>query len=320
VFKNNAKLFIALTIIVAAVTLYFFIQRTFFAPKQSVELPYATENNQFIQDEDTRVTIFLTGDVMLGRTVEITTREQKDFTYPFKNVGLEMQKSDITFVNLENPIITNCPPHTDGFKFCANPEMTDGLVYAGIDIVTLANNHTRNYGQKGIDETVQILNSKAIQTTGLGKLAILQRRETRFGFLGFDLTTDKLSNTELQLIRESDKQVDILFVALHWGVEYTAMPQEYQRVWAKQMIAEGADVIVGSHPHWVQNSEYMEGPDGVSRPVYYSLGNFIFDQMWSEPTKKGVAIRITYKDKKLDKEEFLPVYIKERGQPEFTSQ
>ncbi len=81
---------------------------------------------------------------------------------------------------------------------------------------------------------------------------------------------------------------------------------------ARQLVDLGADVIVGHHPHWVQNIEHIEG-----KPVYYSLGNFIFDQMWSEETKKGLAIRLTFDGVKIVKEEKLPTYMKQTGQPEW---
>jgi poly-gamma-glutamate capsule biosynthesis protein CapA/YwtB (metallophosphatase superfamily) len=319
--KNNFKTFVILSIVIFLCVLYVFVQRVFLAPDlPQSKLPDSIESFEFLQGEDDRIVLFFTGDVMLGRTVEMTARGKNDFLYPFRKVADVMQRADITFINLENPIITNCPPHSDGFTFCANPQMAEGLTLAGVDIVTLANNHTLNYGQKGIEETKEILNSKGIVTTGIGELVVIERRGTRFGFLGFEKSQQgnpKLTNNEKLLVRESNEKVDVLVVAMHWGVEYQDKPLPGVRLLAKEIVESGADVIVGSHPHWVQISEQIEGPDGVGRPVYYSLGNFIFDQMWSEPTKKGLAVRLTFEEKMITKEEFLPVYIRERGQPEW---
>lgn len=299
------------SVIFISITLILLVKQTPFSTQLVPSLRRNLQQNLPVDESLDKVVVILGGDVMLGRTVEITAKQQKDTRYPFLAIADEVRKADIAYVNLENPVLPNCPPHESGFIFCANPEMTEGLVFAEVDIVSLANNHTRNYGQKGIDETVRILNKKGIAQTGLGELIVLDKKGVRFGFLAFDLTSRKLTEDDLSLIRESNPKVDVLIVAPHWGVEYTQKPQEYQRGWARQMVTAGADIISGAHPHWVQDTEYIDG-----KPVYYSLGNLIFDQMWSEPTKKGVIVRLTFEDKKLAKEEFLPTYMKNWAQPE----
>jgi poly-gamma-glutamate capsule biosynthesis protein CapA/YwtB (metallophosphatase superfamily) len=290
-----------------------------------------------------KTTILFTGDVMLGRTTEITTREQKDFHYPFLKVADILKQADLTFVNLENPITKDCKPFTSGFVFCANPEMLEGLTFAGIDMVTLANNHTMNHGNDGIDQTVQFLDEKGIAHTGLNNLAVKQLNNVSFGFLGFNKAQEsnpQLTANEKQLLIDSDKKVDVLIVAMHWGVEYQDKALPGVRRLGKELVELGADVVVGSHPHWVQDVEYLNGEGSVvarrnavqvmikqdkkeslpidnAIPIYYSLGNFVFDQMWSEGTRKGLAIKLTFDGTKIEKEEFLPVYIRERGQPEW---
>ena len=143
-------------------------------------------------------------------------------------------------------------------------------------------------------------------------MEIITVKGTKFGFLGFDLTVKDLTEANLELIKESDPEVDILIVAVHWGVEYTREPTQLQRSQAAQIVESGADIIAGHHPHWVQISETIEG-----KPVYYSLGNFVFDQMWSEETKKGLAVSLTYRDGELKKIEEHPTYMKEWAQPEW---
>lgn len=280
---------------------------------------------------------------MLGRSVEISARENNDFTYPFLKVSETVKQSDITLINLENPIVEDCPPHNSGFKFCASPEMINGLQSAGVDIVTLANNHTLNYGQNGIEQTKTYLYENGIDYTGMNNLIIKEINNTTFGFIGFEKSQQgnpKLTSGEQQLVKESDAKVDVLIVTMHWGVEYKNSALPGVRTLAKQLVQDGADVIVGSHPHWVQDVEYLnkEGTVVATRtarnvmteeddkgilpvddtvPVYYSLGNFVFDQMWSEETKKGLAVKLTLEGKQIVKEEFLPIYMKNRGQPEW---
>lgn len=258
--------------------------------------------------------LILTGDVMLGRNVEIMSREVGDFSYPFEKVADRLKNADIVFINLENPIVKNCPTHNSGFTFCATPEMIAGLVFSGVDVVNLANNHSGNYGQVGLNQSVENLAEKEILTTGLGKLITLERDGMIFGFLGFDFTVKSPIKADYELIKSSDSQVDFLIVGVHWGVEYTDKPTESQRIWAKQMVEAGADVIAGHHPHWVQESEFIEG-----KPVYYSLGNFVFDQMWSEETRKGLVVALTFKGGFLQAQEFFPIYIQNWAQPKFVN-
>lgn len=272
--------------------------------------------NTPIQKPPETVEIILTGDVMLGRTVMTTSLDdKKDPTYPFHYVANILKSADLTFINLENPIIKNCPRHYDGFKFCADPRMIEGLTYAGIDIVNLANNHSKNYGQNGVDQTVKYLKNVGIDSIGLDDLIKKEIKGVKFGFLGFEksqLGNPKLTQAEADLIKQSDKKVDILIIAMHWGVEYQNKALPGVRSLAKELVDLGADVVVGSHPHWVQDWETI-----YNVPVFYSLGNFTFDQMWSENTRKGMAVKLTYEGPKLVKQEFLPVFMQNHAQPQW---
>lgn len=265
------------------------------------------------QKEDDTTEIILVGDVMLGRSVMIKILEDNDYLYPFANVLGTLRNADIVYANLESPIVKNCPIHESGYKFCTLPDIAQSLSGAGIDVVTLANNHSRNYGEDGLSQTQEFLINNAIAVTGLGNLEIIEVNNTKFGFLGFDYTISVPEESDFDLIVNSKQEVDILFIGIHWGVEYTSIATDQQRALAKRFIDSGADVISGHHPHWVQEIEYFNG-----KPVYYSLGNFVFDQMWSEETKKGLVVRLTFKDKNIIKEELLSTYISSVGQPSFS--
>lgn len=264
------------------------------------------------------IKLFLVGDVMLGRTVMTTSLDKhSDPTYPFLNVADRMREADIVFVNLENPIVEGCPRHYDGFKFCADPKMVEGLVYAGVDVVTLANNHSRNYGQDGLRETVKFLSDVGIKSTGLDELIVVDEGGTKFGFLGFDFLSNVPRDEDFSLVKRSDEQVDVLVVGVHWGWEYQDTANQNQRQWARQLVENGADLVVGHHPHWVQPFDYAQGKDGEMKPVYYSLGNFVFDQMWSRKTREGLALELVYENEKLVSEGKLPIYMENWAQPEF---
>jgi poly-gamma-glutamate synthesis protein (capsule biosynthesis protein) len=259
------------------------------------------------------VEIILTGDVMLGRTVMGKSLELNDPFYPFRKTANVLKAADLVFVNLENPIIEDCPPDNSSLKFCTKPVMVEGLKFAGVDIVSLANNHVGNYGQPAIEETEKHLKEAKIAVAPLknGEFLVKRIGETRFGFLGFNYV-DAFPTDDESWIREAAKRADVLIVGVHWGDEYTDQPNQKQRYIAGKLVEWGADVVVGHHPHWVQSVEYIN-----SKPIYYSLGNFIFDQMWSTKTREGLVMRLTFKEGKLIKEEKLPIFMADWAQPEF---
>lgn len=267
------------------------------------------------------ITLILTGDVMLGRTVMKKGMEVNDLRYPFRGVSEKLKAADIVFINLENPIIENCPYHDTGLKLCARPEMVEGLVFSGVDIVSLANNHSLDYGKQGLLETVNILDGEGILSAGLGEVVVIEKRGFKFGFLGFNFTVNEPTDFELELIEDAANRVDVLVVGVHWGEEYTNSPKDYQKRWAKDIVERGADVVVGHHPHWVQDVEYIDrsadGFGGTGKPVFYSLGNFVFDQMWSEETRRGMAVELTFKAGELISQSLYGTYMKNWAQPEF---
>lgn len=261
---------------------------------------------------DNQTTILFTGDIMLGRSVMGEVIDRNDYLYPFRNIQGFLVNADITFGNLENAVIKNCPRQYKGsFSFCTTPEITKGLQESGVDVVTLANNHSYNFGIDGFEETKKNLSDLGIKSVGWKNLEILEKNGTTFGFLGFDyVTSQKNIEPDLNLIKESDSQVDVLIVSPHWGTEYQSIASSLQRIVAEKMVENGADLIIGHHPHWVQNYEAINNV-----PIYYSLGNFIFDQMWSEETKRGLVVKITYDGKEIVKKEEFKTYIPKIGQP-----
>lgn len=275
----------------------------------------STNINTPVSEPTQHTEIVLTGDVMLGRTVMTKSLELNDPIYPMRLVADELQKADLVLINLENPIIENCPLHYGGFIFCASPVMLDSLTHGGVDIVNLANNHTLNYNQNGFDETKQHLNNAGVSYTGDGNLHAETINGTTFGFIGFDKSQQAnpvLTTEERSLVTTSNESVDVLVVSMHWGVEYQDTASPGQEVLAKELVNLGADVIVGHHPHWVQNIDYID-----EVPVYYSLGNFIFDQMFEDKVREGLVVRLTFDKKKIVEEQLITTFMSNWSQPEF---
>lgn len=263
-------------------------------------------------------TLVATGDVIPARSVNYKTLIYKDFTWPWKHIAPILQSGDITVINLESPLLSICPIANDGFIFCGDARHIEGLVYAGVDVVTLANNHIGNYGTDGINKTVQLLQSHNIEVTGTdGEPSILETNKIRVGFLayndvgakeeGVSWTDRSVMEKEIQKLRNT---VDVLVVSMSWGEEYTASPSVRQIELAHFIIDSGADLILGNHPHWIQPPETYSG-----KYIMYAHGNTIFDQMWSEETKIGVIGKYTFSGMRLISVEFIPTYIRDYGQP-----
>lgn len=262
------------------------------------------------------VTILFVGDVMLGRSVNKNIVSRNDPTWPFHNVALNLSSADITYINLESPLIYDCPLTDSGLKFCGDSKNVQGLVLAGVDVASLANNHSTNYGNQGLTTTIEILQQSGIAPVGLGSPVSIVRHGQLFTFLSFNDVGHYpgIDNVNLDTLSEKVKKAKIegsvLIVTFHWGNEYESLPTPRQKKLAHLVIDAGADLVIGAHPHWIQTKEVYLG-----KPIYYSLGNFVFDQEWSEPTKCGLAVIFTYLETQLIDTQERAVFIQNYGQP-----
>lgn len=280
------------------------------------------------------------GDIILSRTVYVKMR-QNGYASPFKNVAERLKGADLTFGNLEVALSDLVTPPTAGMSFVAPKAAIEGIVLSGIDILGLANNHSTNFGTKVFADSINLLKEKGIEFVGGGinsseakKFKIVNVKEKKFAFLAansivgdipagqnspgtwhFDLPPWGTRNeTEVQEILENikaaKKESDFTIIMVHWGTEYTADPSPEMKTLGREFIDAGADLVVGTHPHWVQGVEaYKNGF------ISYSLGNFVFDQEWSLETKQGLIMdTIFYKDK-LVNVSITPVLIEDFNRP-----
>lgn len=259
-----------------------------------------------------KITIAAVGDIGLGRETNFQIIQKNNPNFPFEKISDFISSADIAVGNLEGPVSDNCPTVRTGFKFCGRPESIQGLAYAGFDGMNLANNHINNYGLEGISQTTAALQKNGIDYFFDNKAWYKEINQTKFGFLGFDDTVEKIISEKLKVkIQETKKNVDVLVVNFHWGVEYQTEPTERQRELAKLAVDSGADIIVGHHPHVIQPLEYYQ-----EKPIFYSLGNFVFDQMWSEETRTGAIGVITIENKKIVAARIEKIYMSTCCQPE----
>ncbi|EKD99801.1 MAG: hypothetical protein ACD_22C00172G0011 [uncultured bacterium] len=269
-----------------------------------------------ITGSKSQVVLIATGDVIPARSVNAQAIRNNDFNWAFKYVNDLLSSADITLINLESPLIANCPVTDEGMIFCGDERNILGLTKSGVDIANLTNNHLGNYGEQGITATKKLLSLNNIMYSGTGGAVYKTVNGTTFAFLGYNdigYTPAGLSTANEDLIKDevsaADKLSDVVIVSFHWGNEYTSEPNQRQKDLAHLAIDNGADLIIGNHPHWVQSGETYK-----DKYIKYAHGNFIFDQMWSEETKKGVIGKYTFEEENLKIVEYIPVYIQDYGQ------
>lgn len=289
---------------------------------------------------DSEISLFLVGDIMLDRGVEymINKEGKGDFRFPFLKIANELKKSDILFANLEGPISDRGIKVGSIYSFRFNPKAVEGLIYAGFDVLSLANNHMLDYQRIALEDTMRILEENNIDYVGAGfnkeaafSLKIKEIKNTKIGFLAYTNLGLKNwqagnENSGISWINENDiskvtedikkakEKVDILIISLHAGEEYKKNPIPFQVSFARSCIDNGADLVVGHHSHVVQRIEKYK--DGW---IAYSLGNFVFDQGFSEETMKSIILKAIIKDKKIKEIFSEDIEINKYFQPELVT-
>jgi hypothetical protein len=276
-----------------------------------------------------------------GGTVKITThwcctpfdwsvpRSVRTTTTP--DVRNLISGADLAMANLEGPAPVTAGYHSKGMSFTFQQSLLVGIKNAGIDVVSLANNHIANAGRQGIVQTVAALDKLGIAHGGAGSNSKAARAPALFtidgvkvAFLGYAAAVvaatsslpggAPLSSTttaaDIRAARAAGAQVVIVFP--HWGNEYKAAPTSGQRSWAHTMIDAGADLVIGSHSHWSGAMEVYKG-----KPIWYSLGNFVFDQSWMEQTEEGLILELSFSGTKLVQAWIHPTLLLDNCQPNF---
>lgn len=295
---------------------------------------FVEEKEQVVEEkEDIETTLVAGGDVMLSRHVGTKIRESGDSALPFREIYNIFNEADIAFVNLESPFHNEGGYVTEGMVFKSEPETIEGLNLAGIDVVSLANNHTRNRSETGLLYTFDYLLENNIDYVGAGNNfeeahleKILEKEGIKFAFLAYtysdganfesSVTIDDPDVAFMDVIKMKEdverarKISDVVVVSMHAGVEYKNYPNVQQKEFAREAINSGADLILGHHPHVVQSIEkYNNGF------IIYSMGNLVFDQMWSEETREGIIAKCRFINKDLKQIEFIPIKIENYNQP-----
>lgn len=250
--------------------------------------------------------------------------------YPFEQVGDILKADDITIANFESSISLRGETHKpEGFGFRSKPYTLEGLVNNGIDTVALANNHVLDFGELAFSDTIDSLKQYGIRYVGAGenvnqaeKPLIIKQDNYTIGVVAYNSIipwemwkaseegvgtswfTKDYNDKIIENIENTKKDCDLVFVILHWGIEYSEKPSQWQKELAHRMIDAGADGVIGHHPHVLQGIEIYN-----EKPILYSIGNFVFLKKDEDAGRTGI-FQLKYNGESFIEGLYHPVYLK----------
>lgn len=282
------------------------------------------------------------GDIMLSRNVDATIKKtEQQYDYPYTKIK-SFLPGDIVFGNLETPLIDGASVPSGTMVFRSDIKNAEALKKAGFTILSLANNHTPNQGQKGLLSTFQVLTDQELTYIGAGKnyndaysYKTVQINNFKIAWLAYNdndvvppsygasgeneenshAGTALMQNAKLEEeIQAAKEKTDFIIISMHSGTEYKELPNSHQIDFAHRAIDAGADLVIGHHPHVVQTIEKYK-----DKYILYSLGNFIFDQMFSNETRGGILVKFNFLNKKITSIQLVPTMIVNYSQPAIAS-
>jgi poly-gamma-glutamate synthesis protein (capsule biosynthesis protein) len=280
------------------------------------------------------IELVFVGDILMARGVDRQIKRYGSYLFPFQKVKSLIKKADISFGNLESPIISGRPVRSGSVTFRIDPECVEALKNVGFDVLSLANNHTWNFGKQGLLTTFDYLKKKGILYIGAGENqskayapVIIKSKGINVGFLAYSdpqfipakfeakgvnpgIAFTKIPELK-RAISDLKPKVDWIIISLHAGTEFWSTADKLQREFARAAIEAGADLVIGHHPHVLQETEIYKG-----KYIFYSLGNFVFDKMRRRETAYTVLLRILVDKNQIREIEPIPIVINRFFQPE----
>ena len=232
--------------------------------------------------EPVSITVSMVGDCTLGTDVNFDQSTSFDAFYQmkndpgyfFQNVKDIFTADDLTVANMEGTLTTSNDRQQKTFAFKGNPSYTEILTQGGVEATNLANNHSHDYGDQSYEDTIQYLEADGITTFGYDRTAVMDVKGIKVGLIGIYELKDGLGRQQqvIDTIQEvKDQGAQVIIVSFHWGTEKSNIPDDIQKTLAHLAIDQGADLVVGHHPHVLQGIEKYQGKN-----IVYSLGNFCF--------------------------------------------
>ena len=248
--------------------------------------------------QETSITFSCAGDCTLGTDAAFSggtftdevQNQNGDYGYFLKNVKKYFSNDDLTIVNFEGTLTDRGSRQDKTFAFRGSPEYTKILTEGSVEAVTLANNHSRDYGDMSMEDTKKYLDEAGIVWFENLNTKVIDVKGVKVGLIGlYDLNDSAEGNLPKAMQQVKDEGAEVVIVQIHWGIEGDNYPQEKQISLAHKAIDEGADLVIGHHPHVLQGMETYKG-----RMIAYSLGNFCFGGNQNPRDKDTMIYRQTF--------------------------
>jgi len=243
--------------------------------------------------------LLFTGDAMFDRSIR-SRGEKEGYSFILEEITEYLNSFDLVITNLEGPLTDNQSQSTDSeigstdnYIFTFDSEIIPTLKENNLTLLNLGNNHILNFGEDGLKQTTDYLNENDLKYFGdtgtslVSPFIIQNLNGLEIVFINHNQFTGQGIDPTLDLISRLETQVDLIILYTHWGEEYQEEPSDTIEEQAYQFIDQGVDLIIGSHPHVIQTHELYNG-----KHIYYSLGNFVFDQYFSEETQQGLLVEV----------------------------
>lgn len=321
------------------------ITKQYFENLDTIENSNEDENSTSSETSNTDTTFNLTaiGDVMCHNTQYMDAYDSStntyDFSYVFDDISYYIKNSNITVANLETTFAGEDIGYSNYPRFNTPDALAYNLKKLGVDVLSTAGNHSLDYGFDGLSRTIDVLNSADISHIGTYKTQ--EERDTivfkyvkgikiafinyAYGTNGISIPSDKsfcINLIDKELIKKDienakSQNADIIVASVHWGTEYSTVPNSTQNELADFLFQNGVNIILGTHPHVLQKMEKrtVTLEDGTTQDgfIIYSLGNFISDQN-AENTRTSIILDLTitkHTDNSITIDEFdyIPIYM-----------
>ncbi|EKD46750.1 MAG: hypothetical protein ACD_67C00081G0002 [uncultured bacterium] len=294
---KKITLVLMLSVSLALTGLFFMSKRSISFESEKLGIKNDQKANDYRQVDPIR--ILFVGDMMFDRYIRQVS-DKKGYDFVFQKVEDLLKGSDLSVGNLEGPITDSKSVSVDSkmgepknYIFTFDSRVSGALAKQNVKLVNIGNNHISNFASSGVESTRKYLTQSGVDFFGDPEdenknFAIKDIKGMKIAFVSYN---QFLSGGKQKAINDisfaKNSKVDFIVLYTHWGKEFMTEPEEKTRNLAHEFIDIGADLIIGSHPHVVQSKEEYKG-----KTIYYSLGNFIFDQYFDPNTQKGLAVQI----------------------------
>ena len=288
-----------LTLSFLVITLVIIVSFYHSPPNQSISIPLFSPPTPQSSSTSKAIKLIFAGDLSFDRYIRQMIQED-GFDHPLKDLKPLLLTADLAIVNLESPItdkssvsLYSVIGSPQNYILTSPPQTAQTLYDHNIKLVNLGNNHILNMGQEGLTQTYDYLTAAKVKYFGNPGASTSHRyiiktlKGLNFGFVNYNQFTPNGFQTALDDLQTIKPLSDLIIVIAHWGNEYQTIANQAIQALAHSFIDLGVDLVIGSHPHVIQQQETYK-----DKIIYYSLGNFVYDQYFNPETQKGLLVEV----------------------------